>query len=115
MDIQLPQIPAGIVTLLSLLSPYVIALITRSNWSPAMKRVVAVVAALVLAGVVMALYYVITHDTIPDWPMLLLLAVLVSQSSYALITKPLGAAALETASDEWFTAGESLRRDRPRD
>lgn len=95
MDIELPAIPAGILTLLSVFAPYVIAVINRPSWSPSAKKVVAVVAAIVLAAVVMLFYYVYTGDVIPSWPALILLAVVVVQASYALVTRDGGAKRLE--------------------
>ena len=88
MPIELPGIPAGILTLLALLAPYAIAVINRPHWPAAVKKWVAVVVAIVLGVVVLAFYYVYTGDLIPQWPVLLLLAVIVVQASYALVTKP---------------------------
>lgn len=112
MDITLPTVPAGVLTLLSLLAPYAIALINRPAWPAAKKRLVAVIVAVVLAAIVLAFYYVSTGAAVPDWPVLVLLAILVSQASYALVAKDAGAAKLEQISTVWFTPGVSLRRDR---
>ena len=94
MDIILPTIPAGVLVLLALLAPYVQALIQRPSWSPAVKKVAAVVVALVLTGVVLGFYYVYTGDTVPEWPVLALLAIVVAQASYTMVTKS-SATALE--------------------
>lgn len=87
MNIELPTIPAGVLVLLALLAPYVQALIQRPEWSPGLKKVVAVVVAVVLTAIVLAFYYVYTGDTVPAWPVLVLLAIVVAQASYAMVTK----------------------------
>lgn len=94
MDITLPTIPAGVLVLLGLLAPYVQALIQRPAWSPTVKKVVAVAVALLLTGIVLWFYYVYTGETIPAWPVLVLLVVVVAQASYAMVTKA-SASALE--------------------
>ncbi|SDT22768.1 hypothetical protein [Microterricola viridarii] len=88
MDITLPTIPLGVLTLLALFAPCAVALINQPAWPAKWKRAVGVIMAIVLAAVVLVLYYVLTGDVLPDWPWLLLLAVLVSQTSYALLLKP---------------------------
>lgn len=108
MDITLPVIPAGILTLLSLLAPYVIAIINRPSWSASTKRVVSVAASVILAAVVILGYFWYTGDVVPDWPVLIILAIVVVQASYALITKQAGAAKLEQRT----IPSVSLRRDR---
>lgn len=87
MDIELPTIPAGVLVLLALLAPYVQALIQRPSWSATLKKVAAVVVAVVLTAIVLAFYYVYTGDTVPAWPVLVLLAIVVAQASYAMVTK----------------------------
>lgn len=111
MDITLPTIPAGVLTLLALLAPYAIAIINRPGWSTNTKRVVSIAVAIILAAIVLIGYFLITRDVIPDWPVLVLLTIIVVQASYALITKST-ATQLERSTNTWFTAGESLRRDR---
>ncbi|GAA2892615.1 hypothetical protein [Microbacterium esteraromaticum] len=87
MDITLPTIPAGVLVLLALPAPYVQALIQRPAWSRTVKKVVALVVALVLTAVVLGFYYVYTGDTVPAWPALVLLAIVVTQASYVMVTK----------------------------
>ncbi|MFD8770325.1 hypothetical protein [Microbacterium oxydans] len=87
MNIELPTIPAGVLVLLALAAPYVQALIQRPKWSPTVKRILAVVIPIVLTAIVLAFYFVYTGDTVPAWPALVLLAIVVAQASYALITK----------------------------
>ncbi|WP_309129492.1 hypothetical protein [Microbacterium sp.] len=106
MDIVLPTIPAGVLVLLGLLAPYVQALIQRPTWSPTVKKVVAVAVALVLTGIVLWFYYVYTGDTVPAWPALALLAIVVAQASYALFTKRT-ATAVENATSRTLTVHES--------
>lgn len=88
MSIDLPAIPAGILTLLAFFAPYAIAIINHPSWDPKWKRLVAIVVSIVLALVVMALYFFMTGDLIPQWPVLLLLAIVVTQAAYALVLKP---------------------------
>ena len=102
MNIELPAIPAGVLVLLALLAPYVQALIQRPEWSPTVKKVVAVVVAVVLTAVVLAFYYVYTRDTIPDWPVLVLLAIGVAQLSYAMVTKSTASALEQRTSPQRY-------------
>ena len=88
MNIALPAIPAGILTLLAFFAPYAIAIINHPSWDPKWKRLVAIIVSVVLALVVMVLYYLMTGDLIPQWPVLLLLAIVVTQAAYALVLKP---------------------------
>jgi len=87
MNIELPTIPAGVLVLLALLAPYMQALIQSPSWSPAVKKAVAIAVSFVLTGVVLAFYYVYTGDSVPAWPVLVLLAIVVAQASYAMVTK----------------------------
>lgn len=112
MEINLPVIPAGILTLLSLLAPYVIAIINRPTWSASTKRVVSVAASVILAAVVILGYFWYTRDVVPDWPVLILLAIVVVQASYALVTKDAGAARVEARTDGGFAAREAEEKAR---
>lgn len=109
MDITLPTIPAGVLVLLALVAPYAVAAINgalpfiRKPWQ---KKLVAVVVSLVLTAVVLAFYFVYTGDTVPDWPVLVLLAIVVAQTSYSLVTKQTA-----TAVERSVEAGVTLRRD----
>lgn len=109
MDITLPTIPAGVLVLLSLVAPYAVALLNgalpfvRTAWQ---KKAVAMIVAVLLALAVLAFYFAYTGDLIPEWPVLVLLAIVVVQASYALVTKS-GATSIERR----FEAGETLRRD----
>lgn len=87
MNIELPTIPAGVLVLLALAAPYVQALIQSPKWSPTVKRILAIFIPIVLTAIVLAFYFVYTGDTVPAWPALVLLAIVVAQASYALITK----------------------------
>lgn len=98
MTIDLPTIPAGVLTLLALLAPYVQALVQRPQWTPAVKKVISVALALVLTGVVLGFYYLYTGDVVPAWPVLVLLAIVVAQASYTLVTKPTATALEERTS-----------------
>ena len=87
MEIAIPVIPAGITLLLNFFAPYATALVVQPAWSPARKKIVAVVIALLLAAAVLALVFLGFGIPIPAWPQLLLLSVLVSQASYDLVLK----------------------------
>ena len=82
MEITLPAIPAGILTLLSFFAPYAIALLNHPGWPAGSKRLVAIAFSTVLAGVVIALYYLLTGDLMPQWPVMILLALIVVQAAY---------------------------------
>lgn len=88
MEINLPVIPTGILTLLSFFAPYAVALINSPKWKPGSKRLVAVTVSIVLALAVLVLYYVMTGDLVPDWPILIVLAITVCQAAYTLLYKP---------------------------
>lgn len=90
MDITLPTIPAGLLVLMALFAPYASAALNGALsfvTKPWQKKAVAIVIALLLTAIVLVGYYVTTGDTIPDWPVLVLLAIVVAQASYALVTK----------------------------
>lgn len=87
LEIDLPAIPAGVITLLGILSPYAIAFVNSPKWSTGGKRAAAIVVAILMAGVALGGYYIITDEPVLNWPMLVILFVLVSQASYALVTK----------------------------
>ena len=111
MNIELPTIPAGVMVLLGFFAPYAVALVNRPEWSAWHKRLISVAVNAMLAVVALGGYYVITKEPVPEWPQLVLLAIVVSQAAYALLLKPT-AVALEQTSDRWFHPGTSLRRDR---
>lgn len=94
MSLDIPVIPTGVLTLLAFFAPYAVALINHPGWPAKWKYTVSIVVSLVLAVVVLGFYYLLTGDTIPQWPSLLLLSIVVTQAAYALILKP-SAAALE--------------------
>lgn len=90
MNIELPTIPAGVLVLLALVAPYAVGAL--NGWLPFIKKpwqkkAVSVVVSVVLTAAVLAFYYVYTGDVVPQWPVLVLLAIVVAQASYALVTK----------------------------
>lgn len=87
MDIELPSIPVGILTLLSFFAPYAIAVINNPRWTTAQKRIVSIVVSVALGLVVWVLYYAMTGEGLGDWPQMILLAVAITQTSYSLVTK----------------------------
>lgn len=87
MDITIPEVPAGILTLLSFFAPYAIALVNRPTWSASAKRLMSVGVSVLLAAAVWVLYFAITGDGLTDWPKMIILAVVITQASYALVTE----------------------------
>ena len=85
MEIQIPAIPAGVLTLLSVFAPFAIALINHPAWPAGSKRLVALAVSVVLAVLVLLVYFASTGEAVPHWPVLLLLAIVVSQAAYALL------------------------------
>lgn len=86
-DIVIPAAPAGVVILINFFAPYVVSLVSDVKWPSAAKKWVAIGVALLLAGIALVLYYVISGDAIPSWPSLLLLGVVVTQFSYSVVLK----------------------------
>lgn len=84
---ELPAIPAGVILILGVFSPFAVAIVNHERWTPGAKKVVAIVVPLVLAGLALVIYYAASGDPIPNWPILLLLVVLVSQAAYGLLFK----------------------------
>lgn len=91
MDITIPTIPIGVLTLLAFFGPYAVGLLNGVLpfvTKPWQKKAVALVVALLLAAAVLVLYLAITGDWPTSWPIWVLLSVLVLTASYALVTKP---------------------------
>lgn len=99
MDITIPAVPLGILTLLAFLGPYAVSALNavlpfvREPWQ---RRALSIVVALLLAAVVLVLYIAITGDAPTGWPAWFLFSVVVLAASYALVTKP-SAAKVEQA------------------
>lgn len=89
--LDIPTVPAVIVTLLGIFAPYAIAVVNRPEWSVNARKVVAVLASLVIAALALVIYFAATGEPIPQWWVLLLLGLFVTQASYALVTKPTAA------------------------
>lgn len=87
MDLTIPAVPVVVTVLLNFFAPYATALIVQPPWPKAWKRWAAVGVSLLLAGGVLLLAFFGFGVAVPAWPTLLLLAVLVSQSSYDLLLK----------------------------
>ncbi len=101
MDIAIPVAPLGVITLLGFFAPYAVGALNgvlpfvQKPWQ---KKLVSIVVAVVLAAVVMVFYYAITREPITDWWLFALLAIVVVQASYALVTRPSAAAVEAKAS-----------------
>lgn len=90
MDIAIPAAPLGIITLLGFFAPYAIAALNGVLpfvTKPWQKKTVSVLVSLVLAAVVTVFYYAITREPIGDVWVFAILAVVIVQASYALVTK----------------------------
>lgn len=85
MDVIIPAIPAGVLTLLSFFSPYAIALINHPSWKAGSKRLVAVAVSIALTLLVLVFYYAMTGDLVPSWPIMVLLALAIGQAAYTLL------------------------------
>lgn len=86
-EIAIPAIPAGVMILLNFFAPYATSLVIQPWWPTGAKKAVAVGVSLVLAAVVLLISYFGFGEPVPAWPVLLLLAVAVSQASYDLVTR----------------------------
>lgn len=90
MNIILPEIPAGVLVLLAFFAPYAIGALNGAlpfvtkAWQ---KKLVTVVVAILLAVIVLAFYYFMSGDIVPSWPVFIILSLLVTSASYALVTK----------------------------
>lgn len=87
MEIAIPAVPVGVLVLLNFFAPYATSLVVQPFWPTAAKKWVAIGVALALAGVVLLVAFFGFGEPIPSWPALLLLGVVVSQTSYDLLLK----------------------------
>ncbi|WP_295821528.1 hypothetical protein [uncultured Microbacterium sp.] len=89
MDIAIPALPVGILTLLAFFAPYAIGALNgvlpfvQKAWQ---RKVVSILFALALAVVVVLFYVNITGEPVGNIWVFLLLAVVIVSASYALIT-----------------------------
>lgn len=101
MEIELPSIPAGVLTLLAFFSPYAIAALNgilpfvKKSWQ---KKVVTVTFSAALAAVVIVFYIAMTGEPLPSWPVFVILSLLITSASYALVMKK-SATRIESAVD----------------
>jgi hypothetical protein len=86
-DIEIPLIPAGLVLLANFFTPYIIAIATAPFWPKAAKRVVAVGISLLFTALVLLVAHFLFSFPLPAWGPLLLIGVLMSQTTYAAILK----------------------------
>lgn len=92
--IDLPEIPALALTVVNLLAPYLVAIVNHPRWSPNSKRILAVMVSVLLSVVALLVVQVASGEPVESWVTLVILGILVSQTSYALVTKK-SATALE--------------------
>ena len=104
--LDIPTVPAVIVTLLGIFAPYAIAVVNRSQWSVNARKAVAVIASVVISAIALVIYFASTGEPIPQWWVLLLLGLFVTQASYALVTKE-SAARLEELTTPNITGRNS--------
>ena len=86
-ELVIPLVPVSVMVLLNFFAPYATALIVQPPWPTVWKKWVAVGVAVVLGAVALALAYFGFGEPVPAWPQMLLLGVLVSQTSYDLLRK----------------------------
>lgn len=114
MDIAIPVAPLGILTLLGFFAPYAIGALNGvlpfvvKAWQ---KKLVSIVVALLLAAIVVIFYFAITRDPVTDWWLFALLAVVIVQASYSLVTRDSAKAVERAADPPVVIVGEKLRRD----
>ena len=87
MEIELPAIPAGVLTLIGALAPLLIALANNPRWSRVSKTAMSLGISLAIAIISLGGYYLLTGDAIPSWPWLVLLFLVVVQFAYAIVWK----------------------------
>ena len=85
--IAIPAIPVGITLLLNFFAPYATSLVVNPAWTAKQKKLAAVLVALVLAALVLTIAFLGFGVAVPAWPVLLLLAIAVSQAAYDLVLK----------------------------
>lgn len=120
MNFDVPVAPVVVTTILGLLAPYVIAPLNgilpfvTAAWQ---RKVLSVVVSIALAAVGLVAYYAFTGAPLPatpaEWVVFGALVVVVCQASYNLITKDLGARALEIKAggdDETAKAASHVSR-----
>lgn len=102
--IEIPTVPAAVLLLLGFFSPYGVSFLNAVLpfvKSPLGRKVVAVVVSVVLAVVALFGYFIVTGTLLPqnlaEWFGFALLVLVVQQASYGLVTKKLGADAIERA------------------
>lgn len=89
MEIELPAIPAGVLTLIGLFAPLLIAVASSPRWSKASKTGMSLALSIILAVISLGGYYLLTGDEVPSWPWLILLFIVIAQFAYAVIWKKL--------------------------
>ncbi len=102
MDIAIPAVPAGILTLLAFFAPYAIGAlngILPFVQKPWQKKLVSIIVALALAVVVVLFYMNITGEPIGNIWVFFLLSVVIVSASYTLITRGT-ASAVERAAEK---------------
>lgn len=96
MELDLPAIPAGVLTLIAFFLPYGQAVLQRPGWTESQKKLLSIALALGVTAAALAFYYLITGDLLPSWPVFILLVLVVSQTSYSMLLRP-SATKVETA------------------
>lgn len=88
MELELPAIPAGVLTLIAFFLPYAQAILQRPGWSETQKKLLSIGLALGVTAVALGFYYLTTGDLLPSWPVFILLVLVVSQTSYSMLLRP---------------------------
>lgn len=90
MDITIPVAPLGVLTLLGFFSPYAVGALNGALpfvTRPWQRKLISIVIAVLLAAVVIVFYYAITGEAISNWWLFALLAIVITQASYGLVTR----------------------------
>lgn len=90
MDLTIPTVPLGVLTLLAFFSPYATAALNgllSFVTNAAARRIVSIVFVLLLTAVVLVFYYAMTGEAIASWWVFALVAIGVAQAAYGLLFK----------------------------
>lgn len=97
-EFELPTLAFGITLLMGFISTYAISFLNgvlpfvKEDWH---KQVVTVIVSLAVAGLSIWLYYAISKEPLPEWPIFLLIGLMATSASYGLVTKKAGAKFIE--------------------
>lgn len=85
MNLDIPAIPAGVLTLIAFFLPYAQAVLQRPTWTSAQKKLLTIGLSVAVTAIALVIYYAATGDVLPNWPIFILLVLSVAQASYAML------------------------------